>query len=144
MTYGNCICNKIEKVFFFNYENQSTRNYFGVVGVICNWYLAYHIRILCLFLYIWSWTIVMFWKMSQKCEQFSYEILLVRFFNFWVLNGPLTSLKHPSEGYNVLSKNQVGFSLNIMFRVSFSPGRDSACHHSWTSSFWTPSGKRVL
>ena len=36
------------------------------------------------------------------------------------------------------------FPLNIMLRVSFSPGRDRACRHCWISSFWTPSGKRRL
>ena len=39
--------------------------------------------------------------MLQKCEQFSYGRFFLRLFGFWVLNGPLTSLKHPSEGYNV-------------------------------------------
>ena len=32
------------------------------------------------------------------------------------------------------------FSLNIMFRVSFSPGRERACRHCWIFlffSFWT-------
>ena len=38
-------------------------------------------------------------KMSQKCEQCSYEIFWGIFWGCWVLNGPLTSLKHPSEGY---------------------------------------------
>ena len=33
-------------------------------------------------------------------------------------------------------------SLNIMLRVSFSPGRDRAWRQCWISSFWTPSGKR--
>ena len=27
-------------------------------------------------------------------------------------------------------------SLNIMLRVSFSPGRDGAFRHCWISSFW--------
>ena len=30
------------------------------------------------------------------------------------------------------------FSLNIMMRVSFSPGRDRACRRCWISSFWIP------
>ena len=36
------------------------------------------------------------------------------------------------------------FPLNIMLRVSFSPGRDRACRHCCISSFWTPSGKQRL
>ena len=35
------------------------------------------------------------------------------------------------------------FSLNIMLRVFFSPGRNRACRHCWIL-FWTPSGKRLL
>ena len=34
--------------------------------------------------------------------------------------------------------------LNIMLRVSFSPGRDRPCRHCWIASFWTTSGKRLL
>ena len=48
---------------------------------------------------MWSWTNVIFEKMSQKCEQFSYEIFWGICLGFLVLNSPLTSLKHPSEGY---------------------------------------------
>ena len=36
------------------------------------------------------------------------------------------------------------FPLNIMLRVSFSPGRDPAYRHCWISSCWTPSRKRPL
>ena len=36
------------------------------------------------------------------------------------------------------------YSLKIMLRVSFCPGRDHACRHCWISSFRTPSGKRLL
>ena len=49
-----------------------------------------------------------FEKMFQKCEQFSYEIFGVNCLGFWVLNGPLTSLKRPSEGYNVAEASLVG------------------------------------
>ena len=31
-----------------------------------------------------------------------------------------------------------------MLRASFSPGRNRACRHCWISTFWTPSGKRLL
>ena len=38
-------------------KNRNVRMCFGIVCVFCiiNWYVEYDIRILCLFLYIWSW-----------------------------------------------------------------------------------------
>ena len=38
----------------------------------------------------------------------------------------------------------IPFSLNILLRVSFSPGRDRPCRHCWISCVWTPLGKRLL
>ena len=40
--------------------------------------------------------------------------------------------------------NLLCFSINIMLRVSFSPGRSRACRHCWISPFWTPLGKLLL
>ena len=60
-------------------------------------------RILCRFLYIWRYVkgiFDIFWKMFQKCEQFSYELLFFLFFpGFVFLNGPPT----PIPGVNVSS-----------------------------------------
>ena len=71
-----------------------------------NCYFEYRNRILCVFLYVGTYFKDMFRHFrqtnrmkSQTCEQCSYEILWGIFFGFWVPNGPLTSLKHPSEGY---------------------------------------------
>ena len=49
---------------------------------------------------------------------------------------------------NILSVSKKHFSgkwkqVNIILRVSFSPGRDSACRHFCILSFWTPPGKTV-
>ena len=86
---------------------------FGSVGVFCtiNCYFEHDIRILCLQLYIWSWKkcvcLRFFDKKSQKCEQISYEIfggILL------VLNGPLTSLKHPLE-FLFLEKHRIIFGV---------------------------------
>ena len=34
-------------------------------------------------------------------------------------------------------------SLNIMMKVSFSPGRDRACRHCWISFLFDPPGKTL-
>ena len=53
-----------------------------------------------------------------------------------------------SKGYRLRNSDAISipncafdspfFSLNIMLRVSFSPGHDRPCRHCWISSFWTP------
>ena len=42
------------------------------------------------------------------------------------------------RAWNACFATKLHFSLNIMLRVSFSPGRDRACRHYWISSFWPP------
>ena len=54
-----------------------------------------------------------FQKMSQKCEQFSYGPFFRDLLGFGVLNGPLTSLKHPSEGYNVAEASPDSYFATI-------------------------------
>ena len=82
------------------------RIYFGMFGIFCtiNWYFEYDIRILCLFLFIWSWKMWFFEKILQKCEQISYEIC--------------------SHFCNIFSKNHI-FQLHIKrkrhrIRISYS------------------------
>ena len=68
---------------------------FGVVFCIINWCFEYDIQIRCLFLYIWSWKHVMFWKSKiiKSVNHFRTKVLWGYLWDFWVLNGPLTSLK---------------------------------------------------
>ena len=98
-------------VLFF-YRFSKTTNVFWHFCLCCgiNRYVEYRIRIKRFFLYMGTYfkdifqyfstpKIEFVWPpkieiCSQKCEQFSYR-------GYGVLNGPLKSLKHPSEGYNV-------------------------------------------
>ena len=85
MNYGVCINNMFLNFRGFDFRDIHLflfgflRMYFGMFGVSCiiNCYFEYGTRILCIFciyedflkvcLYIFS-------KVSQKCEQFSYEL----------------------------------------------------------------------
>ena len=89
------------------------RKYFGVVGVFgaTNCYFEYRVQILCVWLYTGTWfktnvghVLTCFQKMSQMCEQFSYELVVEMCWNLLVLNGPLTSLKHPFVNVLIINK----------------------------------------
>ena len=105
MSYRNCIYNKKSCLLFlifitfehFRFSMSSLQIFlvfvecfgfveiqFGVFGVLCitNCCFECVYRIRCTFLYIGTDSEDMFqhfWKMSQKCEQFSYEILFCYF-----------------------------------------------------------------
>ena len=85
--------------------------YFSVFCIInCYSYCVY--RIQCLFLYIWIYFKDVFtfvWKMSQKCEQLSYELL---FWDFWdpkwpphPTTSPASMSKFPSGGKKGIENN---------------------------------------
>ena len=106
--------------------------------------------------------------MSQKCEQFSYGPFFEILGDCWSQMVPLRRCCIPWNFEFVILDSRVvrgrrfmnflcesmifpfpksrklHFSLNVVLRVSFSPGRDRACRHCWISSFWTRSGKRRL
>ena len=65
---------------------------------------------LCVF-FVYMELNVIFWKMSQKCEHIPYEMFGGILLGLLVLNGPLTSLKHPSEGYNMRLDSDVDWSF---------------------------------
>ena len=113
MNYAIYINNKIKLDFLFR-KFQNLRMHFGIVDLFCtiNCYFEYWIRIPCIFC-IWDHFLNVLlnifrppksyisdppnWHISQKCEHFPYRIFW-GFFGLLVLTGPLTSLKHPSEG----------------------------------------------
>ena len=67
------------------------RKCFSVFGVFCtiNWYFEYDIRIMCLFLYIWSWTNVIFEKMFGSVNNFRTTFFSGICLRWLVVNGPL-------------------------------------------------------
>ena len=87
------------------------RKYFGILGVFCiiDLYFEYRIWILCIWLYMEAWFKNMFWdvlrifrRYKNVPEVWTIFVRTISFWDvlgFWVLNGPLTSLKLPSEGY---------------------------------------------
>ena len=66
---------------------------------------------------------------SQKCEQFSYR-------GFLVLNGPLTSLKHPSEGYKVAEASLGRLVVALLFFWLCAPRTRSRLVHCPVSDPW--------
>ena len=94
MNYGTYINNKI---IFWNWWTFSIVSFyflqkylvfkmlFCIVGVFCiiNWYFEYRSRIRCIWLYMGTCFNLcdifdIFQNMSRKCEQFSYELFLLR------------------------------------------------------------------
>ena len=78
-------------------KNRNVRKCFGIVGVLytINRYFEYRIRILCIGLYMGTWVKCIFehffeqiQKMSQTCEQFSYQGFLEMFWDFQGISVP--------------------------------------------------------
>ena len=110
MDYGIYINNKlmiskfsfVEFVpnLFEQFEKQSnTLGFFLIFW--CIWCIfiiklifCYDIRIMCLFLYIWSWKNVICWKDVPEVWTVLVRNTLGCIWGILVLNGPLTSLKH--------------------------------------------------
>ena len=90
--------------FLQNFEKWNVRIYFGILGVICNknWYFEYDIRILCILMYIGTYFkqnvghfLTFFGFLIPEVWTIFVRTIFWYFWGFLVLNGPLTSLKHP-------------------------------------------------
>ena len=121
MNYGNLMHNTIKSGFvlflvfvvskmfvFFCWMCLKCMFVLLVCFCITNCYFKCVYRIRCLFLYIWRYfkdsVLTLFWKMSQNCEQFSYEIFVCvccDFCDFGVLSGPPPPPATPIPGVNV-------------------------------------------
>ena len=76
-------------------------------------------------------------RKQWKNIKINVKLLFVKFACFFVFSDKyiLIDFKLVSMGFHWISIFQFLHSLNIMSRVSFSPGRDCACRHCWISFF---------